>query len=69
MIKSSDPKGHAFIQTKQLDGETNLKLKTVPKDAIKTINSLTDEQLHQSHYKYSYDGPNPYVYKYNGTLE
>ncbi len=30
IVKSSDPKGAVFIETKNLDGETNLKHKAVP---------------------------------------
>jgi P-type E1-E2 ATPase len=29
LLKSSDPKGSLFIETKNLDGETNLKIKNV----------------------------------------
>ena len=31
MLKSSQPKGIAFVETKSLDGETNLKNKIAPK--------------------------------------
>jgi P-type E1-E2 ATPase len=31
LLQSSDPKGQAFIETKNLDGETNLKHRTAPK--------------------------------------
>lgn len=31
IIKSSDPKGGLYIETKNLDGETNLKNKVVSK--------------------------------------
>jgi phospholipid-transporting ATPase len=32
LVKSSDPKGTLYIETKNLDGETNLKNKYVHKD-------------------------------------
>lgn len=32
LLKSSDPKGECYIETKGLDGETNLKLKTAAKE-------------------------------------
>lgn len=31
VLKSSDPKGTVFVETKNLDGETNLKFKQCPK--------------------------------------
>ena len=31
LLKSSQPKGIAFVETKSLDGETNLKNKIAPK--------------------------------------
>lgn len=31
VIHSSDTKGNLYVETKGLDGETNLKIKTVPK--------------------------------------
>lgn len=34
ILKTSDPKGACFIETKNLDGETNLKFKTAHKDLI-----------------------------------
>jgi len=39
LIGSKDPKGIAYIETKNLDGETNLKHKVVPKEIKKTLQS------------------------------
>ena len=46
-------KGEAFIETKNLDGETNLKHKTIPKPVIKTFRGEGDievknQSLHES---------------------
>jgi magnesium-transporting ATPase (P-type) len=32
VVKASDPKGVFYVETKNLDGETNLKLKTTSKE-------------------------------------
>jgi len=40
MLNSSGPKGICYIETKNLDGETNLKSKTTHKD----LNKLCDNE-------------------------
>lgn len=32
ILKSSEHKGGSYVETKSLDGETNLKIKTTPKE-------------------------------------
>jgi hypothetical protein len=42
LIGSSDSKGIAYIETKNLDGETNLKHKVVPKELRKVLRNERD---------------------------
>lgn len=42
LLTSSDPKNAAYIETKSLDGETNLKFKKVHKDMMDKIKSEED---------------------------
>lgn len=42
LLQSSEPKGTLFIETKNLDGETNLKIKNVQKDLNGIIKKDSD---------------------------
>ncbi|EAS00612.2 phospholipid-translocating P-type ATPase, flippase family protein (macronuclear) [Tetrahymena thermophila SB210] len=63
-IYSTGKKGEAFIETKNLDGETNLKKKIAPKIS----NNLTIQDFAQQSLTFQYEAPNPYLYKFNGTI-
>ena len=39
ILNSSEPEGAFYVETKNLDGETNLKLKSVAKDLIEPFNT------------------------------
>ena len=41
-IHSSDPKGVLYVETKGLDGETNLKIKSVHKTFLENFKSVED---------------------------
>ena len=41
-LRSSDPKGECYIETKNLDGETNLKLKNSAKEVIAMFQPPTE---------------------------
>jgi magnesium-transporting ATPase (P-type) len=44
IIHSSDPKGVCYVETKGLDGETNLKMKNAPKKLNEKFQLLYDLQ-------------------------
>ena len=43
IVKSQDPKGCCYVETKGLDGETNLKMKSAPKKnpGLESITEIT----------------------------
>jgi phospholipid-transporting ATPase len=51
LIQSSDEKGICYIETKNLDGETNLKRKIVDKD-FERINGMDEELVKKKFYVY-----------------
>lgn len=67
LLRSSDPKGVCFIETKGLDGETNLKTRFVHEDIKKLISSesLASQVLGASFY---FEKPNPFLGKFKGSL-
>lgn len=65
-MKSSD-KGVCYIETKNLDGETNLKIKKSPR-SLNYLNALNDARLFKEKIFVKYEKPNPYLYKFNGNF-
>ena len=65
LISSTDRKTHGcYIETKNLDGETNLKLK---KSVIKFVNRC--KQLNSFQGKFITQLPNEYIYQFSGVFE
>lgn len=60
-------KGICFIETKNLDGETNLKSKVVPAP-IKELITSEEKALEFAGSILNSEGPNQYLSKYKGTL-
>lgn len=58
----------AYVETKNLDGENNLKLKKVP-DCLAT--SFTEDWLELSSVRYevAYEKPNPFLNVFNGNMK
>ncbi|OAX41767.1 phospholipid-translocating P-type ATPase [Rhizopogon vinicolor AM-OR11-026] len=66
LISSSEPEGLCYIETSNLDGETNLKIKQAsPQTSLLTSPSLASTL----HGKLRSEHPNNALYTYEGTLE
>lgn len=67
LIRSSDPKGVLYIETKNLDGETNLKNRYVQKDInTKFCNDIAGMQAMKG--KIFCEAPNNAIYKFEGQM-
>lgn len=65
LIKSYDPKGGLYVETKNLDGETNLKNKFVQKD----VNNLyTENNVKEIGGQIVCEKPNNAIYKFEGFM-
>ena len=70
LLDSSSPDGIAYIETANLDGEKNLKLKTPNKASIgKLTNNNQLLETFDLSGNCSGDKPNDQLYKYDGTVE
>lgn len=68
LLRSSEKSCVAYIETKSLDGETNLKLKAVNKE-LSFLQGLSDADLRKLRLKAEYERPNPYLYNFVGSIE
>ena len=67
LVRSSDEKGCIYIETKNLDGETNLKNKYVQKDINnRYVNDL--KAMTQMQGKVFCEAPNNAIYKFEGQM-
>lgn len=64
ILHSSDEKGTCYVETKNLDGETNLKIKTANKDMQKMFGS--DDSIANIGGEINCEGPNNAIYKFEG---
>lgn len=65
VLSTSDPDGLCYLETKNLDGETNLK----PRKAINATSSLlSEEDIERSAFVLDSEPPHPNLYVYNGVL-
>lgn len=66
LLSTSDKEGICFVETKDLDGETNLKPRTSVQE-LKHIQSGAD-CLNECHFYLEAGAPSPDLYKFEGTL-
>jgi phospholipid-translocating ATPase len=65
VLSTSDPDGVCYLETKNLDGETNLK----PRRAVNaTSRILSEEDVERSTFVLDSEPPHPNLYLYNGVL-
>jgi phospholipid-transporting ATPase len=68
LINSSEGKGSCYIETKNLDGETNLKLRHTSKGVLKTRNSIGLDGLDKFNGKIESEQPNNNIHKFEGNM-
>ena len=66
LLQCSDPKGVCYVETKNLDGETNLKVKAAEKD-LQAVFKEEKELGHLSGHVRC-EKPNNAIYKFEGTI-
>lgn len=67
ILSSTEPEGMFYVETKNLDGETNLKLKGVQKDLVDYFsNEDFDTNLHG---QINIEEPNNRIYKFDGNFD
>jgi phospholipid-transporting ATPase len=66
LLVSSDPKGMCYVETKNLDGETNLKHKLAEKFSQ---SFLSDDKIDSFQCEIKCDDPNPMIYSFNGLFK
>ena len=67
LLLSSSAKGECFVETKNLDGETNLKTKHVPAKVRELVQDKASlKKLFSA--EFYFEAPNPYLYEFSGSL-
>ena len=68
LLSSSLPKGIAYVETKNLDGETNLKHKQTNQSVMRLAQTEDDALKNFDGAVINCEGPNEYLYKFEGNL-
>jgi phospholipid-transporting ATPase len=67
LLHTSDVKGICYVETKNLDGETNLKIKTANKELQSIF--VDEKKLSQIEGSIQCEGPNNAIYKFEGNMQ
>lgn len=65
VLSTSNPDHVCFVETKNLDGETNLKVRRALKA---TCNISSEEEVEHAHFVVDSEPPHANLYSYNGVL-
>ena len=68
LLNTGLPKGVCYVETKNLDGETNLKIKTAHKDVYPHFKDDVNAKFQGLDGQIVCEKPNNAIYKYEGTL-
>ncbi|KAH3901883.1 aminophospholipid-translocating P4-type ATPase DNF1 SCDLUD_001667 [Saccharomycodes ludwigii] len=66
LLSTSDPDGGCYVETKNLDGETNLKIRQALKCSSRIRNS---RDITRTSFWIESEGPHPNLYSYQGNLK
>ncbi|GAC98262.1 phospholipid-transporting ATPase 1 [Pseudozyma hubeiensis SY62] len=66
VLNTSDPDGNAYVETKNLDGETNLKVR---KSLKATMGIQSEEDAEHARFVIDSEPPHANLYSYNGLLK
>ncbi len=69
LLESSKSNGKCFVETKNLDGETNLKQKLVEKKINKIMGGKALQYLSKKTFKIRYESPNCFLYVFKGAMD
>lgn len=68
LLYSAEEKGNCFIETKNLDGETNLKEKKANSKLQQVYADGKFESMYSQNLSFSFERPNPYLYTFTGKI-
>lgn len=70
LLCSSDSNGHSYIQTSNIDGEANLKLRKVPEVLRESLQSDSQEQIQKNlntvEIEIDCGNPDAHIYRFDG---
>lgn len=68
LLRHSDESGFVYVETKNLDGETNLKQRKKHPDLL-FLQTMPEAGLIEQSVEIFYEKPNPYLYTFNGNVK